>query len=484
MNDTVIIAGGGAAGLLLAAELGLAGVPAVVLERAAEAPTRSRGMLLHARAVDALRLRGIADRFRDADTPIWPRTHFALLWLDLAELGRTDYDLIVPQWRTAGLLERRATELGAEVRRGRRVVAVEQDEAGVTVRAETPQGVEELRGAYLVGCDGENSAVARLADFPFDVLAPAYYGVIGDVAVEDGERDHFLAGVYEGGQFGVLPVNPADPREVRLMTVEFYREPPDPDTPVTAEELRAAIERITGQRPPSFPEPRWLVRYGGPTRLARDYRRGRILLAGDAAHPHPPSSGNGLVTAVHDVFNLGWKLAATVRGQAPRGLLDSYHDERQPVGRRACVRALAQIPLQHPPEQAAPLRELFADLLAIDEVNRYLVQAVTNVRYPPEQAGAHPLLGAPLPDLELTGPDGPFGSAALFAAGHAVVLDLGGGLPDLSAWADRLTVAAVAPIPGLDARALLARPDGYVAWVDPVGGDHDGLALALKTWIG
>lgn len=485
MSDTVVIAGGGAAGLMLSCELGLAGVPSIVLERDPEPRTSSCGMLLHARSVDALRRRGIADRFRDEHTPFWPRTHFALLWLDLSTVGETDYDLIVPQWRTEQLLAERAVELGVDIRRGHQVVGVEQDEDGVTVTVRSAGGEEQVRGAYLVGCDGENSQVAKFAGFEFDELAPSYYGVQADVPV-DPTKDHFHAGVFPNGQFGALPVNPDNPGEVRLMTVEFFREPQDPDIPVTTDELRASIKRITGTEP-EFGEPRWIVRYGSPTRLARNYRVGRVLLAGDAAHPHPPSSGNGLNTAMLDAVNLGWKLAATVSDRAPADLLDTYHQERHPVGHKACMRALAQVPLQYPPDHVGPLRELFADLLKIEEVNRYLVQVVTHVRIAVPGVPPHALLGEVLPDATLSTPDGPVNSAEVMVDGHGVLLDLSGGaatLPDLAEWAGRVDLVRAVPTDEIDAKVLLVRPDGHIVWVDPVGTDHEGLRVALKTWFG
>jgi 2-polyprenyl-6-methoxyphenol hydroxylase-like FAD-dependent oxidoreductase len=490
MTETVVIAGGGAAGLLLACELGLAGVPVTVVERGPGPRDRSGGMLLHSRVEEALRIRGLADRVRDATTPRWPRTHFALLWLDLGDIGRTDYDLIVPQWRTERMLAERAAEVGADIRYGHEVVGVEQDADSVAVTVRSTTGTSRLTGAYLVGADGPRSRVADLAGFTFEEFAPSYYGVIADVPVPDGDVDHFHAGAYPYGQFGALPVNPADPTEIRLMTVEFFRDPPADDVPVTVDELRAGIRRITDTDPP-VPTPHWITRYGSPTRLATNYRNGRVFLAGDAAHPHPPSAGNGLNTAVHDALNLGWKLAGRVHGWAPSNLLDTYHEERHPIGRKACVRAIAQVPLQYPPDHVGPLRELFAELMKIKEVNDTLVRMVTHARYPtevaddPESTG-DPLLGEVLPDLPLTSGSGEHSALDLLHGGRGLALDLSGGnrLPDLSRWKDRVDAVSARSDTDLAGSWLLVRPDGHVAWVDRSGTRSDALLTAVRTWFG
>ncbi|WP_371095455.1 FAD-dependent monooxygenase [Streptomyces sanglieri] len=488
MSDPIVIVGSGAAGLTLACELGLAGVPTVVLERRSELLERSGGMLLNAHIADFLRKRGLEERFRTPDTPTWGRSHFGLVYRDIdGELAETDYDLIVPQWRSEQLLRERAVELGVEVRLGQEVIDIEQDADGVTLTVVSPEGSGTLRASYVVGCDGPRSLVAEAAGFEFESLAPAYYGVIADVVVDDEAQALFRAGSYPSGQFGVLPVNPADPTEVRLMTVEFYREPPSDGEPLTVDEIRSTIERVTGQAP-DLREVRWMTRYGSPTRLARSYRMGRVFLAGDAAHPHPPSSGHGMNTAVHDAVNLGWKLAGTVHGWAPSGLLDSYHGERHPVGRRACRRALAQLPLQAPLDRAVPLREVFAELLEFDVVNKFLSQYVTRVRYPlsADDSTDHELLGAVLPDTTLVTSAGAVATPELFRSGRGVVLDLSGGrgVPDLSAWADRLDVVVADPCKELGADVMLVRPDGHVAWLGTDGVRHDELLAAVRTWFG
>lgn len=490
-TSDVVIVGAGPGGLMLACELGLAGVRVTVLERNATRSRTSGGSLLHARCVETLQQRGIADRFRDQNTPRWNRTHFSLITIDLQDdLGDREYDLLVPQWHTEEVLEERARELGVDIRLGHRVVSVEQDGTGVTVGVSSTAGEELVRAAYLVGCDGVRSTVAGLAGFEFEEFAPAYYGITADVASFEGNRDTFTSGLYPTGQIGVLPLEAG---KMRLMTVEFDVPELDESAAVTAEEVRASIRRVTGSEP-EFDEPSWMERNGHATQLAREYRKGRVFLLGDSAHAHPPSSGNGMVTTIHDATNLGWKLAATLLGWAPADLLDTYHQERHPVGRRACVRAQAQVGAMHPIDRVGPLREILADLIGFEDVRRYLVQFVTEVRYPFQSPGgtpgaeAHPLLGARLPDVTVTTTSGTEKSVLDFlVAGHGVVLDFtGDGLEfaDLDAREDRLTVVNAEPTPLIDARTLLVRPDGHIAWVDSDGSDREGLSSAVKTWFG
>ena len=232
-----------------------------------------------------------------------------------------------------------------------------------------------------------------------------------------------------------------------------------------------------------------MTRYGSPTRLARRHRVGRVFLAGTLPIRIRRRPGTAMNTAVHDAVNLGWKLAAAVRGWAPAGLLDTYHDERRPVGERACRRALAQIPLQTPLDRAAPLREIFAELMRSDDVNAFLVQYVTQVRYSfaGDGAPAHPLLGAVLPDVSLRTPGGVVAAGSLLSSGRGLVLGPGpsgeDSLPDLSAWADRLDVVVAEPSVELGAQVVLVRPDGHVAWIGSAG-SVTVAALAVKTWFG
>ena len=473
MKDTVIIVGAGPAGLMLACELGLAGVEAVVLERAAERNSieKSRAHTLHARAVELLDQRGLFETLAREEPPKWPLIHYANFWLDLSQLLDREYSLLVSQGRLEHLLEDRAEELGVEIRRGHEVTGLVQDEAGVTVETRSARGGALLGGRYLVGCDGASSTVRDLARFTAPASGICWYGVLADF--EDLEAD-FASPTYPDGIVAVIP-HPIRPGRTRMMTMEFGVEAPGDDAPVTLDELRACAMRITG-REWTIGQPDWLHRYHGVTRHAEAYRRGRVFLAGDAAHVHYFGAGHGVSTALHDAANLGWKLAADIRGWAPPGLLDSYHAERHPVGHRACTSTQAQLTLQHPPEQVGPLREVFGELVKFENVNRHLVGIVTDVRYPMAHPGAngHPLLGCRVAHVPLR-------------AGRGVLVDLSGGssrLGDLSGWTDRIDVVTEQPTAAIAAAALLLRPDGHVAWADTTGTDAAGLRSALAAWFG
>ncbi|MDX3854928.1 FAD-dependent monooxygenase [Streptomyces sp. AK02-01A] len=493
MSSPVLIAGGGPTGLMLAGELALAGVRSVVLEKLATPPKESRGMTLHARAIETLQQRGLWDRFPKEDIPEWHRVHFSLFWLDLDDLGEHEYTLLLPQWRTERFLEQRALELGVDIRRGHEVLGFEQDADGVTVRVATASGEEELRGSYLVGCDGGGSTVRKLAGIDFPASGHTYYGVVGDVEIPDGGSDHVAPGLYPAGTFGITVTSPG---QHRLTAIEFDGNPPPKGTPVTLDELRGAIRRVIGDEP-KIDKVHWLSRFVNTTRLAAHYRADRVFLAGDSAHVHFPATGQGLNVGMQDAMNLGWKLAAEINGWAPDGLLDTYHSERHPVGREVCMNTQAQMALMHPLDRVGPLRELFGELVKFDEVKRYLVNMVTGLssRYamdyadrPGDGPEAHPLLGRRVPDAPLeTEGDGPATVSRTQHAGRPVVLDLSGGtaeLGDLTAWSDRVEVVTAAPTAKIDAAVLVIRPDGHVAWADRTGSDTEGLHLALAAWFG
>lgn len=494
MNRTVVIAGGGPAGLMLACELGLAGVDAVVVERAKGLRTEenSRGYTIHARSVELLDRRGLMDTIRKDQPMVWPRIHFANIWIDLTAVIDEEYSLLVPQSRTEQVLEERAIELGVDIRHGHEVISVAQDETHATVGISSDEGEYDIRCHYLAGCDGGDSTVRALAGFEAPTSGTTWYGVLADFKALDDEWE-WGSPTYPGGLFAVIP-HPDASGLLRLMTMEFDTEAPGDNVPVTADELKASIRRITGKDFRQAGEPKWICRYANVTRHAQNYRQGRVFLVGDAAHLYYFGAGHGLNGSLQDAMNLGWKLAADIHGWAPPGLLDTYHAERHPVGHQACMSSQAQMALLHPMDRVAPLRELFEKLMSFDDVRRYLTGVVTDVRYPfeyperPTGTAMHPLLGWPAPPVPLTTrAHGQTTVAAILNSGRGVVLDLSGGtarLADAAGWADRVDVVTAEPTKAIEAATLLIRPDGHVVWADTAAIDVEGLRLALTTWFG
>ncbi|MFC4049290.1 FAD-dependent monooxygenase [Actinomadura syzygii] len=488
MDPTVIIAGGGPTGLMLACELALANVHAVVVEKLLDPSGESRGMGLHARSLETLDQRGLLERFGD-DTPVWPRAHFALMWMDLSDFDTT-FTYIVPQWRTEKILDERARELGVDLRRGEVVVAVDQDDDGVSVGVRNAAGEEyRLRGEYLVGADGGGSTVRKLAGFDFPGTDSTYHGVLGDIEEYDAV-DGIETTLYpDKGMYAAIPLGPD---VLRIMTTEFDAELPPDDQEVTLDELRASVKAITGEEP-RVGKPRWLSRFGNASRQVTAYRRGRIFLAGDAAHVHYPMGGQGLNSGIQDAVNLGWKLAAEINGWGPPALLDSYHAERHPVAARVARNTEAQLALLHPVGKIGPLRDLFGELLQYKEVRRHLIEMVTGIavaydfEYPDRADGPHPLEGRRIPNATLATSDGERTVAETLRAGHGVLLDLSGGdaeSVDVSNWAGRVDLVRARPVEEIDAAVALVRPDGYIAYAHGDGSDPEGLELALKTWFG
>jgi 2-polyprenyl-6-methoxyphenol hydroxylase-like FAD-dependent oxidoreductase len=485
-DRTVVIAGGGPTGMMLAHELGLAGVPAIVLEREPVIGDHSHNLGVHPRAVEAFEQRGLLAEF-GSEFDSWPRLHFSMLWLDVPRSG-DDFTVIIEQRLQQEVLTRRAAELGVEVRRGHEVVGVEQRDDGVTVTVRSggeggPAYTIECR--YLVGADGPLSTTRELAGFDCEESPLSYYGIFGDVELPEGSEAGFVTDVNSRGIFCIWPFQE---NLIRVMSIEFDARPGDPSTPVTLEELTSSIRRVTGEEM-KFHELRWAHRYGGTTLHARDYRKGNVFLAGDAAHRHFVHANHGHNTGIHDAVNLGWKLGAALNGWAPQGLLDSYSAERHPVGERACGHGQAQLEIMQSMERSPGLRRLVGELIELDDANRHFVTRVTNVRYPLWAADAaetaHPLLGGRVPKalLETGGED-----AHPLHVARGVLFDLtpGGGSPAAAVaadWDGRVSVVAAGPVEGVSATALLVRPDGFVAWVG-VDDVVDGLTDALTEWFG
>ncbi|MFJ4185071.1 FAD-dependent monooxygenase [Kitasatospora sp. NPDC089509] len=477
----VVIAGGGPVGLMLACELGLAGVRAVVLERDATRPAVARAWGLHARTVETLDRRGLLAPLLH-EKAAWPKMPFAGLW-PLLQLDRIAADhpylLNVPQTRVEEVLEERARALGATVLAGHEVAGLSQDEQGVTVEVTTAHGTERLRGRYLVGCDGGRSTVRRLAGIGFPGTDPTVGGMLCDCTLPTMAQER--RGITRT-EVGTVNINPRPNGVVRIVTTEFGRPHPDRDAQVTFEEFRGAVRRILG-RDLDIVEPTFMTRFGDATRQADRYREGRVLLAGDAAHIHFPYGGLGLNLGLQDAVNLGWKLAGQLQGWAPDGLLDSYQAERYPAAEAVLDYSRTQLALLNPDRNVTALRELFSRLLEFPEVNRFLSELATGVgtRYG-SGAGEEGAAGTFACDLPLGTADGDTTLVELLRPGQGVLLDFTGkAVEAAAAWASRVrTVRVGTPTP--PAGAMLVRPDGYLAWSGEAA--DEALTRALTTWFG
>jgi 2-polyprenyl-6-methoxyphenol hydroxylase-like FAD-dependent oxidoreductase len=498
MDADVIIAGAGPVGLMLAAELRLHGVTTLVLDPLPAPSSFSKAFGLHIRSTETLALRGLVEpvtaagranparMFGGVIPPVGrgggvPLAHFAgirTVRLDLLDSAHPGM-LAVSQQAVEAALGERAAALGAEIRRGAAVTGFTQDPDGVSVATDTG---EPLRARYLVGCDGGRSTVRKHGGFAFPGTDPTVTGRLAETSIQAlvdtlGRGWHRTAG-------GIVQILPN-----RICTVEFGGSPTDRNDPMGEPEMLASIRRVTGQDVGFDTPPTMLTRFTDNTRLAESYRDGRVLLAGDAAHVHSPFGGQGQNLGLQDAVNLGWKLAATLGGRAPDGLLDSYQQERRPVAARVLHNTRAQVALMNPDPAVTPLRELFAELMELDPVNRYLGEmlSASGVRY--DIGCDHPLAGTFLPaelaDLEPLFHDGRGVLLLLGGTGGADRTDGAGGTAELaraaSGWADRVRPHQVDATTEPPAAALLVRPDGYLAWA---GDDPQQLRAALTRWFG
>ncbi|MCO1658266.1 rifampin monooxygenase [Pseudonocardia humida] len=467
----VMIAGGGPTGLMLAAELRLHDVDVLVLEKEAEAAPYVRSLGLHVRSIEVMDQRGLLERFLALGTKHPISGFFAGITRPAPELDSAHaYVLGIPQTETDRLLAEHATELGAEVRRGCELVGLSQDDDGVS--AELADGTR-LRSRYLVGCDGGRSTVRKLlgVGFPGEpARAETLLGEMGATLPLE-EVVAVVARVRETEKrFGLGPLGDG----VYRVVVPADGVSEGRAAPPTLDEFKRQLHAYAGTDF-GVHSPRWLSRFGDATRQAERYRVGRVLLAGDAAHIHPPMGGQGLNLGIQDAFNLGWKLAAEIGGWAPEGLLDSYESERHPVAAAVLDNTRAQAELMSTEPGAQAVRGLLTELMDFDQVNRYLVEKLVAIGIRYDVGGGHELLGRRMRDVGLKGGR----LYALTRAGRGLLLDQTGRL-SVAGWADRVD-HVVDVSEELDVPAVLLRPDGHVAWV---GDDQRDLLEHLPRWFG
>ena len=476
-EHAVVIAGGGPTGMMLAAELALAKVDVVVVERRPDhALDGSRSGGLHARTIEVLDQRGIADRFL-AEGQAMQVQAFARIPLDISDFPtRHNYGLALWQSHFERILAAWVSELGVPVARGHEVTGFTQDDTGVDV--ELSDG-RSLRADYLVGCDGGRSMIRKAAGIQFPGWDPSTCWLIAEVEMDEEP----VLGLRQGGGIGR-----ADGGSVRVVLTEQGLEHASEPT---LKDLSEALIAVDGTDY-GVHSPKWISRFTDMTRQAASYRKGRVLLAGDAAHVHPPQGGQGLNTGVQDAVNLGWKLAQVIDGRSPDGLLDTYHAERHPVGARVLRNTMAQVALTGTDERTGALRDTVSELLSMDEPRKRFAAMLSGLDVHYDLGEGHPLLGRRMPDLDLVTADGPLRLFTLLHDARPVLLNLGepGGF-DITPWADRVqpidaAYAGLWELPVLGPvtapAAALIRPDGYVAWVGD--GTDTGLRDALTTWFG
>jgi 3-(3-hydroxy-phenyl)propionate hydroxylase len=482
-SHAVVIAGGGPTGLMLAGELALAGIDVAIVERRHnQALAGSRAGGLHARTIEVLDQRGIADRFL-SQGQVAQVAQFARAPLDISDFPtRHNYRLGLWQSHIERILAGWVDELAVPIYRGREVTGFAQDNTGVDVAVSDGQFV---RTEYLVGCDGGRSVIRKAAGIVFPGWDPTTSNLIAEVEMAEepewGMRHdalgiHGLSRLEAGGQ-------------VRVVVTERQL---GPSSEPTLRDLSEALIAVYGTDY-GIHNPSWISRFTDMARQAECYRTGRVLLAGDAAHVHYPAGGQGLNTGVQDAVNLGWKLAQVVKRTSPESLLDTYHAERHPVAARVLRNTMAQVALLRPQDdRTKALGDTMSELLGMDEPRKRFAAMMSGLDIHYDLGKGHPLLGRRMPDLDLITANGPQRVFSLLHRARPVLLNLGEpGSLDSTRWADRVRQIDASyvgswELPVFGAvrapSAVLIRPDGHVAWI----GEQNqlGLAEALTTWFG
>lgn len=481
-DHAVVIAGGGPTGLMLAGELALADIDVAIVERR---PTQQLAGLraggLHARTIEVLDQRGIADRFLSRGQR-FPTVGFHMIRMDISDFpSRHNYLLALRQNHIERILADWIDELGVPIYRAQEVTDFAQDDDGVDLDL---SGGQRLRAQYLVGCDGGRSTIRKAAGIEFAGWDPTMSWMIAEVEMSrepalgfrnDAYGIHAIGKIEDGDRVGVVLTE-------RQLTIGG--EP-------TLNDLSEALVAVYGIDF-GVHSPTWLSRFTDMTRQATAYRDRRVLLAGDAAHIHPPMGGQGLNIGVQDAVNLGWKLAQVVKRISPESLLDTYHAERHPVAARVLRNTMAQVALRRTDERTKALGDTMTELLGMEEPRKRIAAEMSGLGIRYDLGEGHPLLGRRMPDLDLVTARGPARVFSLLHDARPVLLNLGRpGWLDITPWADRVRqiqagydgiwkLPALGTVAAPD--AVLIRPDGYVAWVG--AGTQMGLTEALTAWFG
>jgi 2-polyprenyl-6-methoxyphenol hydroxylase-like FAD-dependent oxidoreductase len=481
-DHAVVIVGAGPTGLMLAGELALAGVDVAIVERRVSRElVGSRAGGLHSRTIEVLDQRGIADRFLSQGQTAQV-AQFAGIPLGIGDFP-TRHNYVLGLWQNQ--IERMLTgwveELAVPIYRGREVTGFAQDDTGVDVALSDGQS---LRADYLVGCDGGRSLIRKAAGIAFPGWDPTTSNLIGEVEMTEEPPEWGI----RRDALGIHSLSRLENGGVRVLVTEQHV---GHTTEPTLRDLSDALIAVYGTDY-GIHSPTSISRFTDATRQAAAYRKGRVLLAGDAAHVHPPDGGQGLQTGLQDAVNLGWKLAQVVHQTSPDSLLDTYHAERHPVAARVLRNTMAAIVLRRADARTKALRDTMSELLGMDEPRRRFAAMMSGLDIHYDLGEGHELVGRRMPDLDLATANGPLRVFTLLHDARPVLLNLGvpGGF-DITPWADRVQLidaehAGTWVLPALGAvsapAAVLIRPDGYVAWVGEL--TQPGLADALTTWFG
>ncbi len=480
-EHAVIIAGGGPTGMMLAGELALAGVDVAIVERRAGPELLgTRGGGLHARTIEVFDQRGIAERFLSRGQTAQV-AGFNLVRLDISDFPtRHNYGLALSQNHIERILSEWIGELPVTFYREREVAGFAQDGSGVDVALSDGR---TLRARYLVGCDGGRSLVRKTAGIDF----PGWDATMSWLIAETEYAEEPKWGVYQDALGTHALARMEKSGQVRMVLTERQPGSGQPALSDVSESLRSIYGTDFGIR-----NPVWISRFTDMARQAAAYRKGRILLAGDAAHVHPPIGGQGLNIGVQDAVNLGWKLAQVAKGISPDALLDTYQSERHPVAARVLRNTMAQTALRRTDDRTQALGEILAEVVVMEEPRKRLAAEATGLGIHYDLGEGHPLLGRRMPDLDLMTANGAMRVFTLLHRARGALINFGDAAAiDLGPWADRVQLLDAKhegkwELPALGAidppEAVLIRPDGYVAWVGD--GKKAGLKGALTSWFG